>query len=440
VRIELFKARDGDCCLIRSAAGTNVMVDGGRATSYEDHVAARLGALRGNGERLHLLVVSHIDDDHISGVLRLLDHRMHWRVHHYQVGQGNHHHAAPSEAEPPEIDAIWHNGFSDLVGHNAGDIVDQLASSVSFHSLSPGSQAAAAALRQRIVLGEATALRLRARISPEQLDIDLNPQAEGRVLAIYQDQEAHEINDDLELTLIGPYFADVAALRNRWNDWLQDHQDRVEEIRREAREDEELLGLEGFGRWRFRMQKLATEIGTTGSLTAPNVASLMFLARDGGQTALMTGDGGHDVVYSGLENAGALRPDGSLHVDVLKVPHHGSEHNTSVPFTRAVTADHYLFCANGAHSNPDLEVLEAFLSSRLGPASSTNPEEARSTNPEAGNPFTFWFTYGPEASLTTNQRGHMTTVRDLVTDQAAASNGRLTVNFLEADYAEIALP
>ena len=47
-----------------------------------------------------------------------------------------------------------------------------------------------------------------------------------------------------------------------------------------------------------------------------------------------------------------LGPEGRLHVDILKVPHHGSERNISETFFDIVTADVYVISANGRDDNP----------------------------------------------------------------------------------------
>ena len=77
-------------------------------------------------------------------------------------------------------------------------------------------------------------------------------------------------------------------------------------------------------------------------------------------------------------------------MNILKVPHHGAEANTSEEFARRVTADHYVFCANGRHHNPEVSVIEAYLNARLG------PDEKRTTNPEADQTFKLWFNYHPD--------------------------------------------
>jgi beta-lactamase superfamily II metal-dependent hydrolase len=84
----------------------------------------------------------------------------------------------------------------------------------------------------------------------------------------------------------------------------------------------------------------------------------MVLAEAGGKTILLTGDGRWDDLLNGLARAGFLKPDGTCHVDVLKLPHHGSVRNVSPEFFRKVTADKYVISANGKNGNPDLPTLK----------------------------------------------------------------------------------
>jgi beta-lactamase superfamily II metal-dependent hydrolase len=70
----------------------------------------------------------------------------------------------------------------------------------------------------------------------------------------------------------------------------------------------------------------------------------------------LTGDGiGTDIVkeLSRLK----LLENKRIHVDILKVPHHGSNRNSDEEFFTTVTADTYVISANTRHGNPDPEVL-----------------------------------------------------------------------------------
>src|SRR5262249_57586563 len=106
-------------------------------------------------------------------------------------------------------------------------------------------------------------------------------------------------------------------------------------------------------------------------------ASLMFLVQEGNQPALLTGDGHADDALKGLKQRNLLDANGKLHVDVLKVPHHGSEHNMTPAFAQAITADDYIFCGNGFSTNPETEVIDLLV------------EERKKALPN--KPFTLWF-------------------------------------------------
>ena len=58
----------------------------------------------------------------------------------------------------------------------------------------------------------------------------------------------------------------------------------------------------------------------------------MFLMESEGKKLLFTGDGLGDNIIELLSKRELLDSQGRLHVDILKVPHHGSERNVSEQF------------------------------------------------------------------------------------------------------------
>jgi triacylglycerol esterase/lipase EstA (alpha/beta hydrolase family) len=82
---------------------------------------------------------------------------------------------------------------------------------------------------------------------------------------------------------------------------------------------------------------------------------------------LLTGDAGGDFILEGLESAGLLT-DGKIHVDLLKVQHHGSRHSIEQDFFESVTADQYVISGDGKHGNPSMETLEWLSAARSGEA------------------------------------------------------------------------
>ncbi len=70
---EMLPARHGDCLLLHWNAGTSqgrVLIDVGPTTAYEG-IAGRLRQLK--DPRIDLLVLTHVDADHIEGAILLLN-------------------------------------------------------------------------------------------------------------------------------------------------------------------------------------------------------------------------------------------------------------------------------------------------------------------------------------------------------------------------------
>ena len=131
MKITAFHAADGDCLLLASSGSPvrRMLVDGGRKGSYEDNTRKFLGQLQANDDKLDVVCVSHIDDDHISGILRLVEDEVEWRAFEFlktRVPTAN----PPSIARPPEIGEVWHNGLFRLVGDEIGAEPEIVLSSV----------------------------------------------------------------------------------------------------------------------------------------------------------------------------------------------------------------------------------------------------------------------------------------------------------------------
>ena len=83
----------------------------------------------------------------------------------------------------------------------------------------------------------------------------------------------------------------------------------------------------------------------------------MFLAEIKNRKILFTGDGRGEDIIRVLSNNGMLDKDGRIHMELLKVPHHGSDMNASIEFFEIVDANYYVISANGRDDNPSLDTL-----------------------------------------------------------------------------------
>jgi beta-lactamase superfamily II metal-dependent hydrolase len=76
-----------------------------------------------------------------------------------------------------------------------------------------------------------------------------------------------------------------------------------------------------------------------------NGSSIAILATWAGRTALLTGDAHSDVLLETLDRW--LGPTGTLEVDLFKLPHHGSKANVTDALTKRVRAKCYVFSSSG---------------------------------------------------------------------------------------------
>ncbi|MEX0711081.1 MAG: hypothetical protein WD278_01950 [Pirellulales bacterium] len=148
---------------------------------------------------------------------------------------------------------------------------------------------------------------------------------------------------------------------------------------------------------------------------------------EGKKTLLLTGDGHAGDILKGLEFHGKTDGQGRMHVDALKMQHHGSEHNIDEEFVKRVTADHYIFCGNGKHENPDLRVIALILDSRLAGV----PFAA--THPKAAGAFRFWFNSSDSATENSAAKEHMKELQKQLSDRKKQSDGRFSFELLKGD-------
>lgn len=447
MKLTVFQSGKGDCMMLTGSDGRRMLIDGGMSDAYSKHVAPALGKLREDGEVIDVVYLSHIDEDHIAGILKLMNDEVDWRIHEFQLQNGNPHHKEPEAPRPAEVKAIWHNAFHDLVDDNDGEIEDMLAASAAV--LSGSSNKAVKELvaeQNELVSSINQAIKLTKRVSADQLGIKLNAPAHGKLMLVRANTMAAIKVGSMRFRIIGPFTEDLKNLRTEWNAWLDANKNTLQTIRTQAEKDEQSFGakeiddiilpklaqaelLSGL----LPLDGLATafKLGNRKEVTTPNLASLMLWAEEQGKTLILTGDGHHQEILNGLKHIKKIKENKGLHVNVLKVQHHGSEHNIDEVFCRTVTADNYVFCGNGQHKNPDDRVVKAILDSRLGAANQLSP------NPEVGNPFKIWTNCHSSMSPNATAKAHMKKIEQRITQAEANSNGQLSSFFLKGASFEL---
>ena len=70
--LHVVQAKAGDCFILEYSSGKKpkfILIDGGPSGVYKKSLSKVLAEIKTKTDKLELVVVSHIDDDHIKGIL-----------------------------------------------------------------------------------------------------------------------------------------------------------------------------------------------------------------------------------------------------------------------------------------------------------------------------------------------------------------------------------
>jgi hypothetical protein len=333
LRLEALPAKHGDTLLLHYGPADSpklILVDGGPRGVYRRTLGPRLRALRqerglrdGDPLAIRLAMVSHLDADHISGILDLTDELIE--------------HLDDDRPLPYRIGTLWHNAFDDIVG-NAGEAIFQAAiAGVGAASVTADVPADVRGRHPGAALLASVPQGRELRDNTAKLGLEVNEGATG-LLARDGDGAGPTLSlgHGLRFRVLGPSQDRIERLQKEWDDHL----------------------VEG---------GLADEAKAAAFVDSSvfNLASVVVLAEMGKRKLLLTGDARGDHILEALRESKAL-PGEPYHVDLLKLPHHGSERNVTTDFFRSVTADHYVISADGRFGNPELSTLEMIFDAREG--------------------------------------------------------------------------
>jgi Metallo-beta-lactamase superfamily len=313
--LEALAAKHGDSLLLHWGSAPDphlVVIDGGPSGVFNAFLRKRLEQLRRAPGRdplpIDVMMVSHVDDDHIHGILDLT------RKLEEVDGQGGN--------LPWEIDDLWHNAFDDVLGNAQARA---FGASLTPAVFSPRTRHAGATIAS---VGQGRTLRDRA----QNLAIPTNG-GDDLIVGGF----TWNLGDGLELSVVGPRRNEIVEFRKVWD----------KEVKKRG--------------WATRTA--AAEVAAFVDKSPFNLASIVVLARLGSKTMLLTGDARGDHVLEGLRADGYLSGS-SMKVNILKVPHHGSDRNVDTAFFRTLKADHYVISGNGEYGNPDMTTLQMIVDAR----------------------------------------------------------------------------
>lgn len=303
--IEMLPATQGDCLWVEYGTGDEVrrvLIDGGTTGTYKAALRARIEALPEGARRFELLVVSHIDSDHIGGLLPL--------VRDTKLGV--------------EYGDIWFNGLdhlssADEMGPAQGDMLTKV---------------------------------LKEKKLPWNL-------AFGRKAVMVPDTGALpivELAGGLKLTLLSPTREKLADLRAVWDPTVE-QAGMVEGIEATPdKQDVEEQGPPDILGGGINVSALA-DADTKLDGAEANGSSIALLLEFEGTTILLGADAHSQVLVASIKRLLGDREE-KLRVDAVKLPHHGSKKNVTKALLEVVEGQSYFFSTNGvSHCHPNQEAV-----------------------------------------------------------------------------------
>ncbi len=282
----------------------NILIDGGISKTYTRHLKKELNALVTRGESLDLLIITHIDDDHIGGIIKLYE------------------------------DVNLDRGFIKHVWFNSGNLLSDFFKSERDIkrevSIIPSDQAEAS-------VGQGMTL--------ENLLLKEANWLQKIVFTGYGPVDFYGST----ITILSPNEAGLKRLNSNW----QTEKDKITEA--SADHDDFDILISELVQTKFKEDR-----------AVPNGSSIAFMIEHEGKRALLLGDSHPSVIENSLRDLG-FSSENRLNVDLVKVSHHSSKKNTSPGLLELIESKQFVISTDGTkHGLPDKQAMARIITSNPG--------------------------------------------------------------------------
>lgn len=350
--IEMLPANEGDCILITLPdADIRILIDGGTGDTYKNSLRERLLQLKSENKVINLLIVTHIDNDHIGGIIELLKDN-----------------GSNTESRIIKIENIWHNSYRHLQFDRVpetGIAEKQILGKIIATGAAQENRQREGGRREISALQGTTlaALILQGVYS-------WNQQFGG--MAVSSQSKKIQLGEGCMIRVLLPRHKELEELAKEWRYQLK-------RSRFSFQLSEDVLFDDAFEyyyrylaeksigeRKQTAAEKRDSNIGKSVDELAryqaisdnskTNLSSITLLLEYRGKKMLFLAD---NIAEHTLEMIG------EAHYDAVKLPHHGSIKNLSDVFLNQCTTDKYIISTNSLkHGHPDLETLAKIINKR----------------------------------------------------------------------------
>lgn len=317
MKIKVLQALNGDSILLsftdNDKRNRNILIDGGTKNAYETRLRPRgiadgdlklaVNQIKTAGEKIDLLILTHVDDDHIGGIL-------HW--------------FEKDDEAVSLIERVW---------FNSGKLINE-------YFQSENTEDNLLVLRK----GDRRRTGINQGVTFEKL-IEENGIWDRRIIKETDSVESLGFN----FTFLSPDAVKLSKLLSKWE--------------KEAPTSFTSKRANDYDKTLLELVK-TDEFEEDGAVH--NGSSIAFVLGDGAKNFLFLGDAHPSCVVASLKKLGFSK-ENPLSVDLVKVAHHGSKGNTSYEFLEMIDCDKFIISSNGGvHNLPDKLCLARIINAKPG--------------------------------------------------------------------------
>ncbi len=311
VQFIVLPASHGDSILIKGpfdGQNRNILIDGGPSSAYEyrrrpKELKKTLEQIKDDGERVDLLVLSHVDDDHVGGLL---------------AGFKN------GGLLEELTDMVWFNSGK-LIFEHFDKNYDQ-RNSIEFEATNTDEDSFnLTSIRQGVKFEE--------YISGLGIWKEEIVQA-GMLIELF----------DVKFKILSPSPEKLEKLMTKWEE-----------------EDPDSLTAGHGNDYDKSIDELLENDMFSEESSVHNGSSIAFIFEYDGKRILLLGDAHNDVIIESIKDLGHSPLD-PLKVDYVKLSHHGSKYNTSPELLKLISCNNFIVSTDGRkHGLPNKLTLARII-------------------------------------------------------------------------------
>lgn len=355
IKIEMFPASQGDCFLLTIGEEVHILIDMGIEATYEMYLRQRLIELAKNGEKIDLLIITHIDEDHIGGAIQFFE----------ENGSANNPNIIP-------VKEVWHNSYRHLqfakekvreISLQEKRIMKQIIGTYSPKNATKDGQKDISAEQ-----GSTLASYLYAG------EYNWNTSFDGQAVNC-DSRNLINLTDQIRIHLLSP---DTQKLTRLAKLWLS----KLNEMKYGFQISEEAIFDDAFELYirsvlaEVPRPKEIANVTTSQDImilktkegdkdqSVPNGSSIAFILEYAGKRYLFLGDAHEDIIIEKIQRIIEVEEKKTI-FEVAKLAHHGSLKNNSSLLLNLICAKYYLISTNGKnkrHTHPSFETIAKIVS------------------------------------------------------------------------------